>query len=265
MKNPIQQIKHMWKDPINNVAEADARKKEVMPWLIGSAAVAAVFCILDGILGTGFLMIPGFVGICGVMLFGFMLFIIGKAKEKFKALTCDKCNTMAVIKTPAEMEQYVSYVVGTNQAVYHGVSHPASNDGVVSKIEAKASADVVVAINLKCPHCGNVKPLEYSITPFKCHASETKVRVKDVEFVKARLEDKVRAAVNDYNDPETRKNIPYSIHSKYNPHNAEKAKLQANDKKVHPDYNGVIIDYRKEPVEMVEQFFLENQLDGKIK
>ena len=31
MKNPIAYLKHIVKDPINTIAEADARKKEIMP------------------------------------------------------------------------------------------------------------------------------------------------------------------------------------------------------------------------------------------
>ena len=161
MKNPIKHLKHMWKDPINTIDEANARKKEVMPWLYGSIGVAVLGCGLSNIGPLGFLMIFGLVGVFGIMAFGFMLFIIKKAKEKFAALTCDECNTLAVIKTPEEYAEFVSYSVESNVATYSGISHPASNNGVVERVTAKGSASAVVSIDLKCPNCGNVKKLSY--------------------------------------------------------------------------------------------------------
>ena len=264
MVNPIKHLKHLWKDPINTIDEANARKKEIMPWLYGSIGVAVGFCGLDGILGTGILMIFGMIGIFGVMAFGFMLFVIGKAKDKFESLTCNKCHTMAEIKTREDFEKYVNYSIGEYRAEYHGINHPSSQDGVVSKIEAKASATIRIPITLTCPNCGETKELRYTITPFKCSASQSKVPVRDVELVKMRLENEVKEVVEDYNDIDKRNHIPYSIHSKKNPNYADRSKPQINASKAHPNYKGVQINYRKDPEEMVEAFFLENQIDGNL-
>lgn len=266
MKNPIAHIKHLVKDPINTIDEANARKKEIMPWLYGSIALAVVPSVLSGIVDVlSFLMIFGLIGIFGVMLFGFLLFVIKKAKEKFDALTCDKCKAMTTIKTPEEYAAFVSYTIKSDVASYGGVSHPASNNGVVDHVTAKGSASAVVSIQLKCPNCGNVKDLSYIISPFRCSVQEKKVAVKDVEIVKMRLENAVKAVVDDYNDPDKRANVPYSIHSKHNPKYDQRTKAQAgNDTVAYPRYNGVKIDYHKDVAEMVDAFFLENQLDGKI-
>lgn len=266
MGNPIAFLKHLWKDPITTIAEAEARKKEVMPWLYGSIGLAVVPGILAGVVSAlSFLTIFCMIGVVGLFFFGFLLFIISKAKAKFKALTCGKCNTMAEIKTPEEFAEFVSYSVVKNRAVFKGVSHPASNNGVVSEIKATGEASAVVTINLKCPHCGNVKQLEYHIAPFRCSATQTKVAALNVEMVKSVVENAVRAAVADYNDPEKRKMIPYSIHSKKNPEYVNRAKVhRGNDTVAFPNYNGAKIDYHKDPEEMVETFFLENQLDGEI-
>lgn len=263
MKNPLKQIKHMWKDPINTIDEANTRKKEIMPWLFGSIGLAVLGAGLSNIDGLSFLMIFGLVGIFGVMAFGFLLFIIKKAKQKFTALTCNKCNVMAEIKTPEDFAKYVSYTVGKHEAEYLGISHPSSNNGVISKVEAKGSATVVVSIDLKCPHCGEVKRLHYTITPFKCSAVEEKVLVRDVEGVKSRLENAVKEVVRDYNDSDKRPTFPYSIHSKKSPDYENRNKAQVGTSWI-PRYNGVRIDYRKDVEEMVEAFFLENQLDGTI-
>ena len=264
MKNPLKQIKHMWKDPINTIDEANARKKENMPWLYGSIAVAVVPSILGSLISVlDFLTMFSIIGVVGVMVFGFLLFIIKKAKQKFQALTCDKCNVMAEIKTPEDFAKYVKYTVGEHVAEYRGISHPASTNGVISKVEAKGSATVAVSIDLKCPHCGEVKRLIYTITPFKCSAVEEKVTVSQVEVVKMRLENNVKEVVRDYNDLEKRASFPYSIHSKKNPNYENRTKAQVGTSYI-PRYNGVRIDYRKDVEEMVEAFFLENQLDGTI-
>lgn len=266
MKNPLVFLKHIVKDPINTIAEADARKKEIMPWLYGSIALAVVPSVLGGAIeALSFLTIFGMIGIFATMFFGFLLFVIKKAKEKFKALTCNSCNTMAEFKTPEEFTKYVSYAIGKNEATYNGISHPSSNNGVVSEITASASASVNVAIDLKCPHCGNVKKLKYAIVPFKCSAKQAKVAVRDVELVKMRLENAVKSVVTAYNDPDKRGDIGYSIHSKHNPKYDQRSKpTMGNDTVAYPRYNDVKIEYHKDPEEMVVAFFLENQLDGKI-
>lgn len=266
MKNPLKHLKHMWKDPISTIDEANARKKEVLPWLFGSIGVAVLGTGLSNINGLGFLMILGLVGIFGVMAFGFMLFIIVKAKEKFGALTCNNCNTMATIKTPEEYESQVSYVYDVAfKAEYEGISHPQSNNGVISEVRAKAHASVAIAIDLKCANCGTVKRLEYVITPFKCSIIEKKVLVRDVELVKMRLENAVKEVVNDFNDLEKRAKIPFTIHSIHNPQYENRTKPQVGTGGVaYPHYNGVKIDYHRTPEEMIRGFFLENELNGKI-
>ena len=266
MKNPLAYLKHLVKDPINTIAEADARKKEIMPWLYGSIALAVIPSVLGGAVDAlGFLMIFGMIGIFATLFFGFLLIVIKKAKEKFKALTCNSCNKMAEIKTREDFVKYVSYVIGKNEAVYNGVRHPSSSDGVVSEVAATASASVHVAIDLKCPYCGNMKKLNYAIVPFRCSAKQSKVAVRDVELVKMRLEGAVKSVVAVYNDPNTRANLGYSIHSKNNPKYEQRTKLTMdNDTVAYPRFNDVKIEYHKDPEEMVEAFFVENQLDGKI-
>ena len=264
IKQVFSHLLHMWKDPINTVAEADERKKEVMPWFLGSIGSAVLFCALSNIEVLGFLMIFGMISVFGIMAFGFMLFIIKKAKAKFEALTCDSCKIMADIKTPESYAKYVSYTIGEHKAMYKGISHPSSSDGVVSKVEASGKASVVVYIDLTCPHCGAVKPLEYRVEPFKCSYFEENVPVRDIELVKMRLESSVQEVVRDYNDPEKRLEFPYTIHSKKNPDYENRTRPQVGTDWIPRYYNGVRIDYRNDVEEMVETFFLENQLDGTI-
>lgn len=261
MKNPIKYFKHLVKDPINTIEEANARKKEIMPWLYGSIAVAVVANVLPGIISAlSFLSIFGIIGVFGVMFFGFLLFIIKKAKEKFAALTCNGCNTMATFTTQEDFNKFVSYTASEDVATYAGISHPASKDGVVSNVDASAASNVTVSITLTCPNCGQAKHLKYNIVPFKCSMSEKKVLVRDLETVKFRLETAVKEVVKDYNDPDKRKNIPYTIQSVHHPDYENRTKPQTGS----TTYNGVKIGYRRDVDELVEGFFIHNELNGKI-
>jgi formate/nitrite transporter FocA (FNT family) len=98
MKNPLQHVKHLMKDPINTIAEANERKKEIMPWLYGSIALAVVPSVLGGAIDAlGFLTIFGMIGffanqlntvigsVCftiGVVLLVISITIIGKNAHK---------------------------------------------------------------------------------------------------------------------------------------------------------------------------------------
>lgn len=261
MKNPLQHVKHLMKDPINTIAEANERKKEIMPWFFGSVALAVVGCILGGFVSA--LMVIGLVGVFATMFFGFLLFVLKKAKDKFKALTCNDCNTMAEIKTPEDLASYVSYYITGDVAQFDGITHPSSTNGVVSAITAKATASAVAYIELKCPKCGKTKKLKYSITHFKCELTEKNVRVPDVELVKSRLEQAVKEVVNDYNDSEKRGQIPFTVQSIYHPNYENKEKLGASGARA--NYKGVTITYRRTAQELVEGFFIRNELNGTIK
>ena len=260
LKNPIK----LWKEPVKTIAEVEQRKKDIKPWLIISIIVAVVFSVLDGILGTGILMVFGMMGIFATMYFGFLYFIANKLKKKFECLTCNKCDKMASFSNLEEFKKYVTYTIYGGKAKYKGVSHPGTNDGVVAYVEATASASATVYISLTCPHCGTVKQLEYYITPFKCSKRQEKVYVRDVELVKMNIENAVKEVVTVFNDPLRHHEIPYTIHSVNHPHYEEREKLHIDSSKVYGYYNGVKIEYHRDAIELVEGFFLHNELNGKI-
>ncbi|MBQ9783903.1 MAG: hypothetical protein IJW29_00175 [Clostridia bacterium] len=260
MKNPIKHLKHMWKDPINTIEEADARKKEIMPWFLGSIGVAVLFCALDGILGTGILMILGLIGVFGVMAFGFMLFIIKKAKEKFAALTCDACKTMAKFENEFDYAAHVSYEV--SESISSNINAPKpNNNGVITAIRAHGYGSASVKIDLTCPNCKAVKKLVYNITPFKCEVEQKNVAARDSALVQQALLSRVNAVLDIYKNPETRKALPYTIQSVHHPdyENREKPTTKTTV------YQDVTIKYRREADELVDGFFLHNELNGTIK
>lgn len=266
MKEILEKLKHMWKDPVNTVEEANARIKEIMPWFYGSIALAVVLSVLGGAVDAlSFLSIFGTICVFATMFFGFMLFVVSKGKKKFQALTCNKCKVMAEIKTPEDLAKYVRCSVGAEKSKFLGFSHPEAKNGVISKVEAKGVATAAVSIDLKCPHCGEIKHLIYSMTPFRCSAKEENVRVGELADVKAQLGSSVEKVLSDYDNPEKRASIPYSIHSAKNPFFEQRFESKGvTSSGAHPDYNGVRIDKFIDPEEVIEQFFLLNQLDGNI-
>lgn len=266
MKNPLKYLKHLVKDPVNTIAEADARKKEIMPLLYGSSGLLAVGVILQLITKLEFMTVFSFIGLVGVGFCVFLLAMLKDINKRFEGLTCDRCHKLAEIKTPEDFAKYVSYTVEKDEAVFDGYSgnHKAT-DGVFSLVKFSASSKAAVTVDLTCPHCGQVKHLRYSAVPFKCHAEERKVGALQYAAVRTSLETAVRTAINDYNTPERRDLIPYSIHSSKNPHFKERTTFKgANSSGAHPNYMGVRIDHRKDIEEMLEHYFVLNELNGSL-
>lgn len=260
MKNPIAYLKHILKDPINTNAEAEARKKEIMPLLYISIGIAVVPCILMTFLSLDFLGILSFIGVVCIIVCAFLLFVIKKAKEKFAALTCNSCKTMFTADSLETFKDLVSYEVVKENFVTK-TSHPSSNNGVISEVKVTGESTAVLSVSFKCPNCGETKSFKYTITPFRGEIKFKKVTVTEVELVKARLETEMKEVAAVYNS-EKREQIPYSIHSMHHPNYADRDKPQLGITR--PQYNGVTITYHREIDEMVEGLFLNNELNGKI-
>ena len=267
MKNPITYLKHLVKDPINTIAEADARKKEIMPFLYGSLGVLALGLILQLAAKLDFMAVLSFVGLVATAFFGFLLWVIKKAKERFEGLTCSKCNTLAEIKTPEDFEKYVSYTVEKDSATFKEGQHSkiTPTNGVHSFVKIVGSSSAVVSVDITCPNCGEVKHLRYEAKPFECHTERKNVSVKDYSEVFNQMENVVRNAVNDYNNPDKKHSIPYSINSSKNPHFEERTTFKgANAPGAHPDYNGVRIDHHQDVEEMLEHYFVIPMINGTL-
>ena len=266
MKNPSAYLKHIVKDPINTIAEADARKKEIMPMFYGSAGILVVGLILQVAAKLDFMAAVSFVGLVGVGFCGFLFMVIGSAKKRFEALTCSKCNFLAEIKTPEEFAKYVSFVIEKDEAVFKGYSgNKEPTNGVYSLVKVSASSSAVLSVELTCPNCGEVKHLKYSATPFSCHVERRNVPARDYAVVRSSMEDLVRTVVNDYNNPDKKGNIPYTFHSSKNPNFENRYKFKgANGADAHPDYMGVRVDYHKDVEEMLEHNFVLRELQGAL-
>lgn len=266
MKNPLKYLKHIVKDPINNIAEADTRKKEIMPLFYVSLGILAVGLILQLAVKLEFMAALSFVGLVGVAFCAFLFSVIKGARQRFEGLTCNKCNTMVQIKTSEDFGKYISYIVEKNEAVYGGYSgNKEPTNGVFSLVKYSGSSKATASVELTCPHCGEVKRLKYSATPFKCHAEATKVGALQFSGVSASLENSVRTAINDYNNPDRKHLVPYTFHSSKNPNFENRFTFKgANASDSLPNYMGAKIDYHKDFEEMLEHYFVLNELNGSL-
>ena len=267
MKKALDFLKHLVKDPINTIAEADERKKEIMPFLYGSLGVLALGVILQLVAKLEFMAALSFIGLASTAFFGFLLWVIKKAKERFEGLTCSKCNTLAEIKTPEDFAKYVSYVVEKDCATFKEGQHSkvTPTNGVHSFVKITGSSSAVVWVDITCPNCGEVKHLKYEARPFECHTERKNVSVADYAVVFNQMETDVRNAVNDYNHPDKKTCIPYSLHSSKNPNFEERFTMKgANAPGAHPDYNGVRIDFHQDVEEMLEHYFVVPMINGTL-
>ena len=266
MKNPLKFLKHVVKDPINTIPEANARKKEILSILYVSLGILALGLILQLAAKLDFMVILSFIGLAGVGFSLFLLSTVNKFKKKFECLTCNKCNALVEVKTPEDFAKYVSYTVEKNVADFKGYTgNRGPTNGVFDNVEYTATSSAVVSIKLTCPQCGEVKELKYTATPFRCHAGAKKVGALQFQAVSASLEKAVRDAVNDYNNPERRDLIPYTYHSSKNPKFEERFTFKGvNGKDAKPDYMGTVLDFRKDIEEMVEHYFVLNDLTGSL-
>lgn len=238
-KNPIK----LMKEPVKTVEDVRTRKEDLKPWLI----LSAILCIVV-------------IGIFMLMYFGFLYIMLNSIKKKFELLTCEKCNEMATFETIEKFEECVTYVVTGGKAEYNGVSHPASQNGVVPYVEARAVAKAVVEIEMKCPNCGEVKHLVYHITPFKCFIKREKVGVLVLSEVKAELDAAMKEVVKDFNEGVA---LPYTMHSVHHPRYEERNEPHLVGA-VRATYKGVTIEYHREVDELVEGYFVYNEINGTL-
>ncbi len=265
LKKILNHLKHVIKDPISTIAEADQRKKELLPLLYISIGVTVVPALLGSLISAlGFLMIFAFIGFIGVALFGFLLFVVSKAKKKFEAMTCSGCNTMISAETKEAFDKYVSYeILSATTKLNSNISKDGKNE-LLCTVSAKGKGTVVAQVSFKCPECGKVNSFKYTIEPFKCEKVEEKVTQSASSILKLEFDKMVNKVLDAY-DPNDTATIPMSIHSVYHPDH-EAAVQKANKPQLisHPEFEGVTITYHRTPTEMIEGLFIRNELNGKI-
>ena len=257
-------IKHILKDPVNNIAEADARAREIVPITRISLAVLGLGLFLQVVFELDFCSFLSGIGLLGAALSGFLLEVINRAKERFEAVTCNKCNTMAEFKTQEDFYRYIRYRIVRDGAVYERKKEKISpSNGVYSLVKVEATSEAVAEVIFICPHCGEEKKLKYSAHPFKCHTEKKNVKVQNYQTEFLQMETAVKNVVAEYNNPEMRNRIPYTIHSSKNPNFENRFTFKGtNASDARPEYMGVRIDYRKDVEEMLEHYLVINEQNG---
>ncbi len=259
-KNPIKYLKFLVKTPIKTMADIEQMKKNIRPLLYTSIGVLAAPMIVVAITGLSGLSSISFIGLVGVGFCGFLHFVLKKAKEKFEALICNACHTMIATETKEAFREIVSYEIKKENSVVN-VHHPESQNGIVSIVKAFGVAGADILVTMKCPNCGKTKTFTYSIAPFKCEKILKNVSATEIGTVKLSLEKAVQTVLDQYMDREKRKEIPYTIHSVNHPNYENRGKAQLNASRI---YRDVQITYHRDVEEMIEGFFIHNELNGTI-
>lgn len=262
MKNPFTYLKHLIKDPVQTIEEADKRKKQILPIFIGLVVVLAaiaVICILCNAMFFAIIAVGAL--IFAAWYFTTILSIIEKVKAKFAILTCDSCQERADFTDQVgEYTKYVSYKVLSERTKVSVDCPKPANNGVISKINVSAKSTALVEVTLKCPKCGVEKIFNYEIDTFECLVSQSNVPAGLAVTTRANLEKTVRDVVSIYESKETRDSIPFTVHSIHHPNYENRTKLQM----VGTEYNGVTVKYHTTIDEMVEGFFVRNDVSGNI-
>lgn len=303
MKNPLKYLKHVIKDPITNIEEADVRKKELMPLLYTSVGLVVVG-VVAGLL-LEFLMVIAGIGALGLLLCLFLFFIIKKAKEKFAALTCDGCKEMMEIKTEEDYKKYVTYSLSgfSHEIKYSQVTNSEKN-GII-KISAYGSSSVCVDYICTCPKCGTKNGIKYRITPFNttmeeeykpaliraeqieaetetkvlstfralvAHSAEiggypVELDTKKVTAKKMIGSDTISFSLSDHDVEELKEataiELPVTSHSIHHP-DYGKASIASASCPAGGKFRSVGLKYHRTVEEMAEGFFVRNELNGEI-
>lgn len=152
--NPVAKFfQHFIMDPIKTPAEADARIKELLPFVGGFAGGVILFILLGMWIKPvkDLFNVLGFICMAGVFVFGFFMTRAFQVKSRLKKLQCDKCKTVIT---------YGENVTITKADVSFSVSvskKELSNKDIRIMGVAREYAHVTAAC--KCQKCGAEKTL----------------------------------------------------------------------------------------------------------
>ena len=148
--NIVGKIKHFILDPIKSPEEADARKKELLPYLGISFGAAALFIILGMAIEPIKIVfdILGYLCVGLTLMFGFFMFRAFQLKKKLGNLQCPKCQTIINGDNVTFVVKSCNFRITENKSqnpkagmdlILHGFEH------------------TTVEITCKCQECGTDK------------------------------------------------------------------------------------------------------------
>lgn len=161
-KNFIAKMKYFLIEPVKNSKEADARKKEIMPFFFISLGATVLFIILGSIIKPIAMIfnVIGYIGMFFVFVFGWCLYKAISLKKKFKDLECSKCGT--VIKYSPDFtitEKNKSFSISDKKT---------ENSKAGLDLEVSGHEATNVEIIAKCQECGTEKTVTKLFTTLSC-------------------------------------------------------------------------------------------------
>ena len=249
----------MWKDPVTTPDQLLERRAEVWSALYLFIISAIVLNTLQAIPAVGMVfgiiaMVPTLLIIPAVL----QLFMLKKIAKRFAALTCDSCNSLLDIDTQEQYKEYVFYKILSHEMEVK-VEETLNKEKHLYSVSADAIAKAELEVSFKCPQCGNIKTFIYKIQPFKGYMIESDVHPLNLSQVKSALSEaiiKVKAAY--VTNPAS---LPYTVHSVHHPNYENRADPQLARGTMMDE---LLIKYHRDIEEMVEGYFIHNELTGSV-
>ncbi len=208
-KNPIAKLaQHFFLDPIKTPKEADARIKEILPFLGGFFGGVILFILLGNLLEAVKVLfnILGYISMAGVFIFGFFLFRAIKTKSRLKKLQCEKCqeiidfNGLLGYTTTTDDLQLLDSKVQTQNGTF---------DVSVKAVERKT-----FRMQCKCQKCGTEKSVSQLFELAKVSVPVVKgVHPQNVVATLTDMRNRIQAA---YENDHFKNARSYNVHVELN-------------------------------------------------
>ncbi len=159
-------IKHLVKDPVYTMEEANKRTKELIIPTIICAGLAVGFVVLSNVIPSlqSLFMLLGVAAV--ILFFGCILLfvVIKKLKRKFTDLECPNCHSRI------EYSDAVKIISDKRTLKINTTTKQNSTAGVDLKVEGIETA--LVTIRCKCQKCGTEKEFTTTLKTIQCVRSE---------------------------------------------------------------------------------------------
>lgn len=191
--NPIAKlVQHFVMDPIKTPKEADARIKELLPFLGGFLAGVILFLLLGMWVASVKVLfdILAFVCMLGVFAFGFFMFRAIKTKSRLKKLQCESCNEIIAYSG------FLGYSIITDNLQM--LDSKIQNKNGCYDVSVKAVERKTFNMQCKCQNCGTEKRFSELFVLAKVSVPVVKnVRAQDVAATIAGMRQRIEAAYAD--------------------------------------------------------------------
>ncbi len=184
----VGKIKHFILDPIKTPKEADARIKELLPYLGVSFGAALLFIILGIAIEaiSGVFNVLGYICMLPVFLFGFCMFRAFQLKKKLGDMQCKKCGT---IITYGDNVQYHTTRCNFNTTVNKTENKKAGMD-----LKVRGYEHNTVQFECTCQQCGTQKSFSKSFTPVDVEITKTGVSALNADLLLSQMKSDMEIA-----------------------------------------------------------------------